>query len=248
MNLYKIIDSAVCLESVDNRGVYEESWIEKMEQCGIVHAVVAPSPEYTAVYNEEGNRQILRIVSRSFRRLSGLAVANPWYGKKSADILDAFLKEGLAGVYFHPGIQGFHITDMLLNPLMEVCAKYGKPVYFHTGIPVCAMPFQLAEVARRFPSISFIMGHSAWSDFADYDAIPAAEQAPNILIETSCTTGMHICQMVDILGPERVIFGSGYPQSTPKLEIDKVLHIGLDKLVETMIFSENAKKLWKIKI
>lgn len=242
----EIIDSAVCLESRQDV-IQASDWLEMMEHSGITHAVVAPPPEYVAVYNQEGNRQILKLVSRHPVKLSGLAVANPWYGKKAALLLKNYLKEGLAGVYFHPGRQGFHLTDLLLNPLMEVCAELKKPVYCHTGIPVCAMPFQLAELARRFPAITFIMGHAGWSDFSGYDVIPAAKQAPNVVIESSCTTGSLIHRMVESLGHERVIFGSGYPQSMPKLEIDKILRINLSEDVQQKIFSVNARNIWKIK-
>lgn len=217
-----------------------------MERFGIGRAVIAPAPRQVAVDNRSGNRLMLRLVARYPEIISGLAVANPWYGKKAVATLRDFLGDGLVGAYFHPGRQGFHLTDEMVDPLVEVCADLGKNVYCHTGTPVCAMPFQLAELARRFPTVTFVMGSAGWSDFSGYDDIPAARQAANIMIETSCTTGARVAAIVRELGAGRVVFGSGYPRSMPGLEKNKVLRAGLPAGALEPVFRGNALRLWKI--
>ena len=57
-------------------------------------------------------------------------------------------------------------------------------VYAHTGTPITAEPFQLAELARTFPDVPMVMGHMGYTDFW-YDAVPAALQSENIYLETS---------------------------------------------------------------
>lgn len=219
-----------------------------MNEAGIDHAVVAPSTEHVTVRNEEGNSLMAALIATYPKKLSGLAVANPWYGKKAVCLLKTYFEQGLVGLYLNPERQGFHITEALIDLLMEVCITYHKPVYCHTGTPVCAMPFQLAELARRFPSVSFVMGHAGWSDFSGYDVIPAAQQAPNILIETSCTTGSLVRDLIETLGPDRVLFGSGYPQSRPKLEIGKIKYLKLRPAILRKLMCDNARKLWGINI
>ncbi len=245
MKMERIIDSAVCLPVVDGE-LRAEPWFELAERYDIVHSVAAPSAQFVAVYNDEGNARMAEIVRRHPDRLTALAVANPWYGPKALDILSRAFDLGLAGLYLHAGLQGFHLTDAIVDPLVELCIRRGRPIYAYTGTPIACEPLQLAELARRFPEATFILGHMSWSDFSNYDDLPAARQAPNILVETSCATGDQVRLAVDVLGPERVLFGSGYPRSRPAYEIEKVRHVEMPPKHWDLYLRENARRIWKI--
>jgi len=243
----KIIDSAVRLNSENGRLKTEEC-LAQLEQAGIVHAVIAPSDEFVTIYNKPANEQILALVKRFPEKFTGLAVANPWYGKPAVELLERYFKAGLGGLYLHPQRQGFLLTEPILHPLIEVCRRHRKPVYAHTGTPVCSEPFQLACLARRFPEVPFIMGHAAWSDFSGYDVFPAAQQAKNIFVEMSCAWGGLGKKLAEQLDPGRVLFGSGYPRSNPSVEVRKLRALRLGELVEEKIFCGNAMKLWKLSL
>lgn len=239
----KIIDSAVRLRS-DAGKPDIAAWLRQMEKWGIARAVVAPGDEFVAVYNEEGNRWIEEYTRQYPERIAGLAVANPWYGKKAVKLLEkAFESGGMCGLYVNPARQGFHLTEHVIDPLIEVCVRMNKPVYSHTGTPICAMAFQLAELARRFPDTRFVMGHCAWTDFW-YDVIPAAEQAENIIIDVSCTIRSTVRALIDRLGAHRVVFGSGYPKSLPENELEKIRDLNLPDDVFARLMHDNAIQLW----
>jgi len=242
-----IIDSAVRLPAEDGR-LQVARWFEMAERWGISHSVVAPPDEFVAVYNDDGNDQLAALVRKFPRKLSGLAVANPWYGRRAVNALERAFEDGLCGLYLHPGRQGFHLSDSILDPLMNVCRKYGKPVYSYTGTPVCAMPFQLAELARRFADLTFVMGHLAWSDFSGYDAIPAALQAPNIVLESSCGVVGTLQAAIEQLGIERVVFGTGYPRSLPEPEFDKFRKLDLSDEARGQLVHGNAARVWGIPV
>jgi predicted TIM-barrel fold metal-dependent hydrolase len=216
-----------------------------MDSCGIGHAVIAPSEAHVAVLNNEGNRHISGFVKNDPERFSGLAVANPWYGNKALETLEIAFKSGLCGMFLNPARQGFHLPEHIVDPLLDLCVQYDKPVYSHTGTPVFCMPFQLAELARRFPAVYFVMGHASWSDFW-YDLIPAAQQAENIIIDISCTTGQMIKNIINSIGADRIIFGSGFPQSLPENELKKIDRMNLSSNVFDKIMYSNAISLWRI--
>ena len=236
----KTIDSAVRLQD-DPQAV--AAWLERAEECHISHSIVAPTDACVAVFNDEGNRQMIRLAETHPQNFSGLAVANPWYGSTAVDALRRAFDGGLIGLYLHPMRQGFRLTESLLDPLMETCARYAKPVYCYTGVPICSMPLQLAELARRFPTVRFVMGHGAYPDFW-YDVVPALTQAANVLVETSCQVGGVLQAVVDGLGPERAVFGSGYPRSDPMVEIAKVNRLRLSDESRAKIMYGNARALW----
>ena len=240
-----IIDSAVCLPAV--QGVLQaDAWLALAERWGIRHSIAAPTDEFVAVYNDEGNAQLAETVRRHPERLSALAVANPWYGPRAVETLRRAFDLGFVGLYLHPGRQGFHLTDSILDPLIQLCVERGKPVYAYPGTPICAMPLQLAELARRFPAATFVMGHMAWSDFCGYDVIPAARQADNIVLETSCSTSGMVKLAIDAVGPRRVLFGSGFPRSRPSHEFEKLKHLALPPDQLDLYLHENARRVWKL--
>lgn len=242
----RIIDSAVCLPVVKGKLCFE-LWRQEARRWKIAHVIAAPSSELVAVDNKEANNQMVRIMKARRAEISGLAVANPWYGKRAAQILRKAFEDGLVGLYLHPALQGFKLCESIINPLIEVCCEYDRPVYSHMGTPICAMPFQLAELARRFPMVTFVMGHAAWSDFSGYDLIPAAKQAQNIIVETSCTVGGVVESAINELGAGRVLFGSGYPRSLPGYEFEKFKTLNLECTVYNKIMHDNAIRLWKLR-
>ncbi|MDO9542615.1 MAG: amidohydrolase family protein [Kiritimatiellia bacterium] len=246
ITIKSIIDSAVCLPVVKGK-LCLEPWRQEVRQWKIAHTIAAPSAEFVAVYNTEANDQMAKLMKSRHSEISGLAVANPWYGKRAVQMLRKAFEEGLVGLYLHPARQGFKLGESIINPLIEVCCEYNRPVYSHTGTPVCAMPFQLAELARRFPAVTFVMGHAGYSDFSGYDLIPAAKQAPNIMIETSCTGCGVVKSAIDELGADRVLFGTGYPRSLPGYEFENFKVLNLECAAYNKIMHDNAIRLWKLR-
>ncbi len=199
--------------------------IAEMNAAGVSLSLIAPPDVNAAVRNREGNDAIAAAVVAHPGRLAGYAVANPWYGTKAVAERPRALDCGLKGLFLHPPVQGFQLSDPLVDPLVAAAVDRGAPVYAHTGTPVCAMPLQLTALARRFPAGKFIMGHMGYADFW-YDAIPAAEASGNIWLETSFIDSDLIQEAVRRLGAGRLLFGSAAPLSAVQVELAKIR--GLD--------------------
>lgn len=220
-----------------------EVLLNNMDENGISRAVVVPVEEYLSVYNEEGNAYILEQTRLHPDRLFGFAVANPWYGLKACDMLERYLEEGLVGIKFNSTVQGFKINEDIVFPLIEIAARRSVPVYFHTGTPITAMPFQLYDLARRYPEVNFIMGHCGWSDFWQ-DMQYIASHSENIWFETSLSyTSRTESLLPETCGCQRIIFGSDSPHSNAGLEIKKVLMTQVNDNMHKKILSGNIRFL-----
>jgi uncharacterized protein len=217
--------------------------VQKMDQAGIDRAVIGPVNEHITVYNREGNQYIHEAVSRFSGRLIGFATANPWYGPPAVDELRRAFDDGLRGLTLNTALQGYFIHDELVHPLIHVAAEYQAPVYFHTATPIFALPFQLAELARCFPQVNFIMGHLGAADFWT-DVVPAASQSPNIYLETSLRSGIAtIRNAVKAVGAGRVLFGSSAPESEPEIELAKLRLVELPPDQERQVLGNNMLRL-----
>lgn len=226
-------------------GIYKKqnvkTILKNMDACGIDKSVLCPVEEYVTVYNREGNEMIAQACKEHPDRFYGFAVANPWYGKKAVETLQSAFESGLHGAFFVSSLQGFSIDDRIVDPLIELCEEYRRPVYFHTGTPAFALPMQLNYLARRFPKVNFIMGHCGANDFV-YDIDPAMFHVNNIYLETSLNYCETIFGVVEKY-PERVIFGSDSPRSPVEFEMDKVLRSSTDPAVMSNLLGGNLLRI-----
>lgn len=222
-------------------GQTPEKLLREMDKNGVERTIIAPSERYITVYNREGNQRISDICRQYPERFSGYAVSNPWFGRQAEEELKRALDSGLQAVYFDSSIQGFCISDEIVDPLIEICQLWKVPVYFHTGTPAFALPFQLHFLAKRFPRVTFIMGHSGANDFAG-DAIPALYGCPNILLDTSLNLAVSIQAMAASVS-DRMVFGSAAPRSTLGYEIARVEEGVTDLKLREDIFGGTIRKV-----
>ena len=70
----------------------------------------------------------------------------------------------------------------------------------------------------------------------------------NFWVETSANMEIDILRKaVEVLGPERILFGTDWPYKPTNIEIEKLYHLGLNESELELVFYRNAEKLWKRK-
>ncbi|MGI6161202.1 MAG: amidohydrolase family protein [Christensenellales bacterium] len=215
--------------------------LEEMRKNGVEKSVIVPYDRRVAVDNAEANQYILDTVYKYPDSFIGFATVNPWYGERAAAMLREAFLSGLKGVYFKSTVQGFMPDDEMLYPLLDICAEYGAPAFFHTGTPVNALPFTVMSQAKRYPSVNFILGHMGANDYVG-DAFAAAQLCDNIYLETSLNLTALIKSAANIL-PNRVIFGSGSPRSVMEFELKKTREAVSDKATLEKILSGNLTRV-----
>lgn len=238
-----IIDSHCHVGSGLRKRITAEELLRQMDLHDVERAVVCTVDQFVAVRNQEGNDQVLAAVARRPDRFWGLAAVNPWFQEDAVAELARCLDAGLVGLKLNSHLQGFVLSDPLVHPLLELCRAHRAPVYAHTGTVVTAEPFQLAELARSFPEVPFVMGHMGFADLWT-DAVPAALQADNIYLETSLIDPMNIANAIQKVGPRRILFGSDSPESDLSLEIEKLAMVPMGSDQRRRIMHDNAPALW----
>ena len=239
-----IIDSHCHLGVGFRKRATVDELLREMDRAGVERAVVSTVDEFIAVSNREGNDEVLRAIRAHPDRLKGLSAVNPWFREKGVSELSRCLEAGLSGLKLNSHLQGFVLSDPLVHPLVETCRSFGVPLYAHTGTPVVAEPFQLAELARAFPDVPMVLGHMGYTDFW-YDAVPAALQSQNIYLETSLIDIMNIRTAIEKVGPDRILFGSDFPESDLSLEVEKMSMVEMTAEARARIMGENAARLWR---
>jgi uncharacterized protein len=211
-----------CTIGVDREfNMTEAALLKAMDTAKVDWAVIGPTDRQFAIANREINENIRRISNRHRKRLIPSCSVNPWLGKAAVAELKRAIGEGARVFLLHPLIQGFLANDELTFPLLEVLQNRNLPVYIHTGPPGNSTPFQVVDLAERYPAVDFIIGHCGATDFWN-DAVAAGMSAENIYMEASLSRPFHFANHMKVLGKRKGIMGSAAPLNDLVFEWEQV--------------------------
>ena len=140
-------------------------------------------------------------------------------------------------------------TDFGLDPIMQRAVELDVPVLQHawektTGnLPGESFPWDVADLARRHPKARIIMAHLNGCGLRGLEAVADCK---NIVVDTSGgdpESGM-VEAAVNVLGPERVVFGSDAPIRHFAVQMGKTLGTSLpDSVVKDILWNNTAHLL-----
>jgi predicted TIM-barrel fold metal-dependent hydrolase len=216
--------------------------VERMDEAGIDVGVVM-----TIVDAPEVNPDAIELVAEACAafpgRLLAFARIHPWYGERSAALLDRAFELGFKGLKLHPVSTIAHPSGEDTLRLVRQAAERGAPTLFHCGDEPMTTPLAVAKAAEACPEATVILGHMGGYFHVD-EAIEVAERVPNVVLETSAMPyPAKIREAVERIGAERVIYGSDGPVCSPRIEVEKVRLAGLDPDAERLVLGENAERL-----
>jgi len=188
----------------------EAALLEALDAAEVGRAVIAPVDRCLAVANREGNDAMRQTASRHPERFIPSCSANPWYGSGAVEELRRAVGEGARMLVLHPAVQGYLANDELVWPVVEAAAGERVPVYIHTGPPGQATPWQVVDLAERFPQADLIVGHCGATDFWN-DVVVAAQAADNVYLESSLARPFLFAGYLKQTGAARGIMGSYAP-------------------------------------
>ncbi len=187
------------------------------------------------------------------------------------------LADGLRGVCLFPAMQRYSLLDARVAAIIDVAAQTpSAAVFVHCGVLTVGVrkrlglaspfnlrlgdPLALANVVARFPKVPVIIPHFGAGFLRE--ALMAADQCPNIHLDTSSTNswvkyypGLTLedvfRQALAIVGPDRLIFGSdssffprGWQRQIFELQKQTLDRLGVPEDAQERIFSGNFERLF----
>lgn len=237
--------------SIFGYGQTAEQLLKNMNKYGIDKAVVCPVKPYGYRFDPE-NTYISKISEKYSDRFIGFCRVDPRQKEKAVRELQRCIEKlNLKGLFLHPWEETFQVTDDILIPLMEAVKHYKIPVMISGGHLRVSRAYQISDLARRFPEITFVItsgGQINISGSALFEAEIMIEENPNIIMETS---GIYredfIEEIVEKYGKERVLYGSNSPEYHIGFELKRAewAHLGKEKI--EFIKWKNAEKILGLK-
>ncbi len=196
--------------------------LRDMDAAGVARAVLLgwywEKPETCAWHN----RFLAACVRGHSDRLAAFATLHPAAGRAAtlAEVRRAH-DEGLIGLgELSPHSQGYLIDDPVFRAALALAAELGLAVNFHVTDPASKKypgrvetPLaDFARLAREFPRTTFILSHlGGLLPLVDSSTMPG----PNLFYDTAALPLIYppevLRRLLDVVGAERVLFGSDYP-------------------------------------
>jgi len=226
-------------------GAYDaDGLIGTMDRMGVDVACVSSIP---ALYSDWklGNDEVAEALAQHPGRLLGYAVANPHYD--DCDLSPYFQYDmGFVGIKIHGYAQGeFPENHPRFMPFYELASKRKLPILVHAWCPWEVD--RMAEVAGMFPDLKIILGHSGLT-VARENAIAACKKHDNLYCDTTISSACDgvIESLVDLIGEDRVVYGSDMAFFECIHNLGKICLSKLTDTAKEKILGLNAKKLFDL--
>jgi hypothetical protein len=224
-----------------------EEILRLMDRSGIGMTLVSSLSGLLHTDPHEDNLYVRELVEGNHQRFRGVAVVTPYAGERAVFELETCLRDyRFVGLKLHPWIQGYYGGADFLAPILELCQDYSVPVLFHTGTPPYAQTFHIWVQAKRFPRVTFILGHMGLN-YQWHDALEVGKTCSNTMFDTSgISYAFAVKRLIQELGSDRVLFGSDNPFLIPDVELNKLLHLELPERDLELILRENAVRIFHL--
>jgi len=214
-----------------------------MDRCGIRAACIVPhlgiGPDF------RGSNDLMLEALRKFPgRFFGLAIYNPHFPEESLADLERSFRAGAIGIKIHPDTHLYPVTGRNYEPAWKFARQHRSFVLSHTwGDQRCHPDFFL-EIARSYPSVRFILGHSGGGPGGHEAAIRVAVKAANIFLDTcgSAIPGWWLERLADGAGIDRLLLGTDCPFIDPRPAVGRILMGRFSEAEKRAILGGNFRK------
>ena len=233
-----------------------EELIDCMDEDGVDASVVLNIGWKTHKLCAETNDYIIEVTKHYAGRLAGFGAIQP----KSPQAIKEIERLARAGIYgigeLRPDTQGFDLNDdRVMAPVVEAMTHHHLSLLLHCSEPVghlypgkgSVTPDILYPFISRYPELKIICAH--WGGGLPlYGLMPEVKQAlANVYFDSAASPFLYNRQIFglvgEIVGSDRILFGSDYPLLKPKRLIKEIKSLNLSPETEMQILGGNAMRL-----
>ncbi len=197
------------------------------------------------------NEEAIAFAKRYPNKLAVLLWARPLLeGEDSA--FEQLIKDNLdvvKGIKVHPLHSKLEIDDAKMEYYINLCDKYNLPMMIHTA-NTFSHPQKVYEVAKKYSSVNFVMGHMGLGMDHTIAAKLMAMQ-PNLYGDTAWVEYKKLPELFAICGEDKILFGSDSPIDGldtygKEFYVPYFTNDLLSPQQARKLFVENVKKVYKI--
>jgi len=244
-------------DSPKARLVHPPEMVAAMEEAGVTAAVVMGFPWRQERHWRRQHEVILEAMRRYPRVLIGFCAVHvlaPGALREAERCLAAGFK-GVGELAWYEDDLGEDLPSVLA-PFAELCRHYRVPLLLHTNDPVgAAYPGKAAlslpaiyNAIKAFPEVDWILAH--WGGGLPFYGLMKKE-GPEVLrrvyFDTAASPYLYRPEIyrlgAEMVGPEKIIFGSDYPLLPVKRYLTEMAEANLPEDWREMMLGKNLARL-----
>jgi predicted TIM-barrel fold metal-dependent hydrolase len=233
------------------------SLLALMDRARIDRAVVSSASSITYRNPQAGNEETASEIKSHTDRLIGLAVLNPSYAGWRDDLKICHQQFGMRGVRLYPRWHNYRLTDPACRDLVQAATDLGMVISIplrvedrRQGSWLVDVPDvdreEIARLIQTSPNTRFILVNGSGYDASSLGrkGLPA-----NYVIDIALLTAElanETKKLIENLGPDRVVFGTGIPFHSPGPALTKIQVLDVDDKVKDRIRWRTAASLLRL--
>ena len=230
--------------------------LQAMDEAEVSTAVAAGFAFSTEDNLVEQNEYLLDAAARSDGRIVPIATVNPALPGWERVARHAIDRGARGFGELRPHNQGWDPLGEQAAALYNLAKETGMILLWHCSEPVGHTypgkaggihPSELIDVAARFPGVTMIAAHLG-AGLSFYLQMPEVRSAiDSLYFDTAAASllydGKSVARLVELAGPDRVLFGSDYPLLSPRRQLHR-LAAQLPGPVLEAVCGGNARRLF----
>lgn len=194
---------------------------------------------------QENNDIIAEAMKKYPDKIKGIAFIDPKAPDAIQEVHRCLGDLKMSGVKFMPWKHGYNAENCPQIPeVLDVIGQYPVHVQIHGGASPLCTPYVWVEYAKERPHMTFVFTHICGREFG-ISIIDTIKDLKNFYVETSANMEYDILKKaVNVLGSERILFGSDWPYKPTNIEVEKLYHLGLTESELEGVFYKNAELIW----
>ena len=237
--------------------VTADELIASMDEAGVDVSVILNIGWMKHELCVETNDYIMESIACYPKRLVGFCAVQPRLPELAARELERCVKSGIKGVgELRPDVQLFDPGNReMMAPIVEVMVKHKLILLTHASEAVGHLypgkgtitPDKLYSFITSVPELSIVCAH--WGGGLPFYALmPEVKEAmTKVYFDTAASPLLYspevYHQVIELVGADKVLFGSDYPLLGQRRIIEEIRSLELDEEVKAQLLGGNAKRL-----
>ena len=237
-----------------------ELLVERMDRDGVDMAVTLGMGWQVHEFAVEANDYILESAKAFPDRLVPFCTVNPALGDVAIKELERCADLGARGIgELHSYAQGYRLDDeRVMRPFMEAAMARDLIVLTHSSEPVghiyagkgTVTPDELCGFIETYPEAKIVCAH--WGGGLPFYALmpEVSEALRNVYFDSAASPFLYVpdvfANAINLVGPDKVLFGTDYPLISHKRLLAQVESQGLDPETRAAILGGNARRLLNV--
>jgi predicted TIM-barrel fold metal-dependent hydrolase len=247
-------------------------WVHEMDRGGVSRAVLIAS-----IPGDEAS--VATAVANHPARFVGFFMFNPTAPDVEARLARALVDLKLRGIALFPAMHRYALDHQQVETVFRTADRHGAAVFVHCGFLSVGVrkklglpspfdlrygdPLAVAALAVKHPSVPVIIPHFGAGLFRE--ALMAADQCPNIHLDTSSSNGWMryhprltleavFRQALDVAGSDRLLFGTdssffprGWHRPVHEAQVAALAAAGADDQAVDRIMRSNFERLFPLR-